>query len=106
MARDVSFVDSGCCLIDAKVYRMLRGFDTSLSGRDAMMDFCIRARAKGFRTVVIPNCIAKYKNKNNESLETSHERLMEKHGELIGKGDVFYNINLPLGMENYILPGT
>ncbi len=31
---------------------------------------------------------------------------MEKHGELIGKGDVFYNINLPLGMENYILPGT
>ena len=106
MPRDVAMVDSGCCLIDAKVYRMLRGFDTSLSGRDAMLDFCLRARAKGYRTVVIPNVIAKYKNKNNESSQESHDRLMEKHGDFIQKGDGFYNKNLPLGLENYILPGT
>jgi hypothetical protein len=30
---------------------------------------------------------------------------MEKHGELIEKGDGFYNKNLPVGMENYRLPG-
>ncbi len=106
MARDVAFVDAGCCMIDAKVYRMLRGFDTSLSGKDAMLDFCIRARAKGYRTVVVPRCVAKYKNKNNESLEESHERLMEKHGKLISAGDIFYNKNLPMGMENFILPGA
>lgn len=106
MPRDVAMVDSGCCLIDAKVYRMLHGFDTSLSGRDAMLDFCLRAKAKGYRTVVVPKVIARYKNKNNESSEESHERLMEKHGDTISKGDGLYNKNLPMGMENYVLPGS
>jgi hypothetical protein len=31
---------------------------------------------------------------------------MQKHGEAIALGDGFYNKNLPIGMENYILPGT
>ena len=106
MPRDVSMVDSGCCLIDAKVYRMLHGFDTSLSGKDAMLDFCLRAKARGYRTVVVPKCIARYKNKNNESSQESHDRLMENHGDFIQKGDGFYNKNLPIGVENYILPGT
>ena len=106
MARDVAFVDAGCCMIDAKVYRMLRGFDTSLSGKDAMLDFCMRARAKGYRTVVVPRCVARYKNKNNLSTQESHERLMEKHGDVISKGDKFYNKNLPMGMDNFILPGA
>jgi len=106
MPRDVAMVDSGCCMIDAKVYRMLHGFDTSLSGKDAMLDFCIRARKKGFRTVVVPKCIARYKNRDNISEGASHDFLMEKHGELINKGDSFYNKNLPVGMENYVLPGV
>jgi GT2 family glycosyltransferase len=106
MPRDVAMVDSGCCMIDAKVYRMLRGFDPRLSGRDAMLDFCLRAKARGFRTVVIPKCIARYKNKNNNSTQESHDFLMEKHGELIQQGDGFYNKNLPLGLENYLLPGA
>ncbi len=106
MARDVAMVDSGCCMIDAKVYRMLRGFDKSLSGKDAMLDFCIRARKKGYRTVVVPRCIARYKNRSNISESSSHEFLMEKHGEIISDGDGFYNKNLPIGMENYLLPGA
>ena len=105
MPRDVSMVDSGCCMIDAKVYRMLHGFDKNLSGRDAMLDFCLRAKERGYRTIVIPKCIARYKNKDNTSLAESHEYLMNKHGELIGNGDGFYNKNLPIGVENYILPG-
>ena len=114
MPRDTSVVDGGCFMIDAKVFRMLRGFDTSLSGQDALTDFCIRARAKGFRTIVIPNCIGRYKHPgsrdyNLQVLEDapspSHERLMEKHGEKFSKGDIYYNRNLPMGMENYIMPG-
>ncbi len=105
MSRDVAMVDAGCCLIDAKVYRMLHGFDTGLSGRDAMLDFCMRARDRGYRTIVLPRCIARHKNKNNESTQQSHEYLLEKQGELLEKGDGFYNANLPMGLENYILPG-
>ena len=104
--RDVSMVDSGCCMIDSKVYRMLRGFDTRLSGQDAMFDFCLRAKARGFRTVVIPKVVARKKNRNTITSSDSHEVIMEKHAEIIKAGDGFYNRNLPIGMENYILPGT
>ena len=106
MARDVAMVDCGCCLIDSKVYRMLHGFDTRLKGQDAMFDFCIRARQRGFRAVVIPKVIARRKKKEVITSSESHEILMEKHGEIIKQGDSFYNRNLPIGMENFILPGT
>ena len=105
MPRDVSMVDGGYCMIDAKVYRGLHGFDPSLSGRDAMLDFCLRAREKGYRIVVDPSCIARYKNKLVESSEDSHNALMEKQGETIAKGDPYYNKILPLGMTNFVLPG-
>ncbi len=106
MPRDVSMIDAGCCMIDAKVYRMLHGFDTRLSGQDAMFDFCLRAKARGFRTVVVPKVIARSKRKPVITSSDSHELIMEKHGEFIQKGDEFYNKNLPIGMENFILPGT
>lgn len=110
MSRDVAFVDAGCCMIDAKVYRMLHGFDTRLSGNEAMMDFCIRAKKKGYRTVVLPKCIAINRRrpaidpKEDETVAT-HDILLEKHGDFIAAGDGFYNKNLPMGIDNYILPG-
>jgi GT2 family glycosyltransferase len=82
MPRDVAMVDAGCCMIDAKVYRLLHGFDTRLSGQDAMFDFCLRARARGFRTIVIPKVIARKKNRVTITSTDSHEILMEKHGEI------------------------
>lgn len=111
MPRDVAFVDAGCCMIDAKVYRMLHGFDTRLSGNDALFDFCLRARKRGFRTVVLPKCIAidrnrpVTKNENDEEGIAPNNTLLEKHGEIIKYGDGYYNKNLPMGVENYILPG-
>ena len=106
MPRDVSMVDCGCCLIDAKVYRMLHGFDTRLTGQDAMFDFCLRARERGFRTVVVPRVIARRKSGELITSSAGHELIMEKHGEKIALGDGLYNKYLPIGMENYILPGT
>ena len=106
MPRDVAVVDCGCCLIDAKVYRMLRGFDTRLTGQDAMFDFCLRARKRGYRIIALPSVIARWKNRELITSTDNHDIIMEKHGEFIEKGDMFYNKNLPIGMENYILPGT
>ena len=112
MPRDVAFVDAGCCMIDAKIYRMLHGFDTRLSGNDALFDFCIRARKRGYRTVVLPKCIAINKNRPTQETENEEEKnapnntILEKHGDIIKKGDGFYNRNLPMGNYNFILPGT
>ncbi len=106
LPRDVAMVDAGCCLIDEKVYRSLRGFDPALTGRDAMLDFCIRARKKGYRTVVIPECIGRYKSKHIESSGQSNAILIEKHPGIFEKGDDFYNKNLLMGLQNYMLPGA
>lgn len=104
MPRDVAMVDAGCCLIDEKLYRSLKGFDPALTGRDAMLDFCIRARQKGYRTVVIPECIGAYKSRHIVSNSESNAYLLEKHRTMFEKGDDFYNKNLLMGLHNYMLP--
>lgn len=100
--RDVSMVDSGYCMIDAKVYRKIGGFDPKLSGRDVMLDFCLRAKQHGFRTVVEPAVIARDLARENESSQASNALLMGRWGEVIATGDPYYNPNLPVGLENYL----
>lgn len=98
--RDVSLVDEGFCILNAKYYRKLGGLDNRLCPREALLDYCMRAREHGLRTVVEPMVIARHKNKKVISSSDSHDAFMEKHKELIWLGDPYYNPNLPLGMEN------
>ena len=99
--REIGMVDGAFCMISKKAYRSLGGFDTSLSGRDVMLDFCIRARAKGYRIIIDPTIIAKKNNSNIISEEGSHNRLVEKLSDELLKGDPFYSPNLAMGLENH-----
>lgn len=101
LAREVSMVDFGYCLIDAKIYRKLQGFDTELSGRDLMLDFCIRARENGYRIIVDPSILVRRLSGQADSTESSRMRLLEKHGEQLLQGDPMYNANLPCDLDNY-----
>lgn len=101
--RDVSMVDADYCMIDAKVYRKLGGFDPSFSGRDVMLDFCLRVQQAGLRVIVDPAIIARSNPRQIESSESSNERLLEKWGEVLKKGDPLYNPNMMMGLENYQL---
>lgn len=103
--RDCSLVDPGCCMIDAKVYRKLGGFNPKLTGRDAMLDFSMRAREKGLRTIVVPYISGRYKEKEVISNEESRATLNELWKNSLAEGDAFYNKNLNIGMINYRLPG-
>ena len=99
--REISMVDADFCMISAKAYKLLGGFDKTLKGRDIMLDFCIRARKRGYRTIIEPSIIAK-KNVNEViSEEGSHNRLIDKLGEDIIKGDPYYSPNLAMGLENH-----
>ncbi len=99
--RDVSAVDGAYCLIDAKIYRKLGGFDPKLTGRDVMLDFSLRARKAGFRTVVIPQVMVFRSKQQAESSEESNIRLYSQWEEQLKKGDPCYNINLPASLNNY-----
>ena len=101
--RDVSMVDSAYCMIDAKVYRKLGGFDPKLSGRDVMLDFCLRVRKAGLRVVVNPEVIARNTSKNVESSQESRELMQQRWGDVFAEGDPLYNPNMSMGLANYRL---
>ncbi len=101
--RDVSAVDAGYCMIDAKVYRKLGGFTKGLSGRDVMLDFCLRAREAGFRTVVVPQVSVFRPSPQPESTQSSSQLLLNKWEGTFIQGDPYYSPNLPLSLNNYKL---
>lgn len=103
LPRDVSMVDAAYCMIDAKVYRKLGGFDPKLSGRDVMLDFCLRVRRAGLRVVVEPGVVARNATKSIESSQESHQLMQERWGDVFAEGDPMYNPNMSMGLANYQL---
>ena len=101
--REVSMVDFPYCKIDSKVYRKLGGLDPKHSGRDQILDFCLRAKKAGYRTIVDPRIIVKSPGKQDESSRVSHEAMLEKWADLLAEGDPYYNPNLTMGLLNYRL---
>lgn len=101
LPRDVSSVDVGFCLIKKKVFKGLNGFDKSLDRQSVMLDFCLRAKRAGYRTVYTPKIKAKRKLTLHDPDIVGREILIGKWGETITKGDPLYNINLPMGLDNY-----
>ena len=101
--QDVIAVDDGYCMIDAKFFKRCGGFDRNLTGRDRMLDLCLKARAGGMRVVYVPSAMAIRKNKELFSSQQSHERLVERWQNTLREGDPFYNVNLPMGLDNYTL---
>ncbi len=99
--QDVSMVDFGFCMLNKRIYKKLSGFDTSLSGRELMLDYCLRAREAGYRIVVEPGIIARRKGGHPESSQESNENFVAKWQETLELGDPCYNPNLMMGLENY-----
>ena len=110
ISQEISCADPGCCLIDAAVYKKLRGFRKDLAERDRMLDFCLRARAAGYRIIYEPQATARRKEQSPESSRYSHEKMMKMYGPSgentrirFGQGDPYYDPNLPMGVTNYTL---
>ena len=66
-----------------------------------MLDFCLRAKKAGYRTIVDPGIIVKSPGKQDESSQVSREAMLEKWEDLLAEGDPYYNPNLPMGLLNY-----
>jgi hypothetical protein len=103
LAQDVGMVDADYCLIDERVYRGVGGFDPSLTGRDIMLDFCLKVRRANRRVVFVPMVTARKVEPRSFSDQASNEYLMSKWKDTLALGDPYYNRNLPMGLENYIL---
>lgn len=102
LPQDVAMVDFGFCLIKRRVFKGLNGLDSNLSGKALMLDFCIRAKRAGYRTVFTPEVRAKRRHTVYET-DIENGALFEKWQEYIEMGDLYYNKNLPMGNQNYFL---
>ncbi len=102
-AQEVSMVDMSYCMIDAKFFKKSGGLDRRLTGRDQMLDLCLRALEGGRKVIYEPSVVVRQVPGEVISQEASHRRLMEKWGSVIEKGDRYYSPNLPAGLLNYRL---
>ena len=96
-------VDFDYCMLDAKIYRKLGGFDGNLTGRDLMLDYCMRAIERGYRVVVDPAIIIRGGKRDFDSTRESSAYFLEKWQDRLIPEDPFYNRNLPMGLENFRL---
>lgn len=104
LPQDVSMVDQALFMIDAKTFERVGGFDRRLTGRALMLDLCLKVRQLGQRIVFDPGVVARKKHEEDVLFdELSTATLYELWGELLAKGDPYYNRNLPMGLQNYRL---
>ena len=110
LSQEISVADTALCMIDAAVYKKLRGFRTNLSGNDRMLDFCLRARAAGYRVIYEPLVVGKKTASQPRSSELSHQKIRKLYGPdgsnsriRLSDGDPYYDSNLSFGGDNYSL---
>ena len=79
------------------------------------MDFCLRLREQGLLNVYTPYCEAIHHESISRGYEDTSEKkerfrqevlyMMERHEGVLKNGDPYYNPNLTLEHENFMLSG-
>ena len=111
--QDLSAVTAACMMVKRSVYEELGGLEEELKVAFNDVDFCLRAREKGYLVVYDPNVELYHFESKSRGMEDSKEKLrrfqneieyMRSHWlELLKKGDPMYNPNLTLTKWDYSL---
>ena len=111
--QDLSAVTAACMMVKRSVYEELNGLEEELKVAFNDVDFCLRARGKGYLVVYDPNVELYHFESKSRGTEDSKEKIrrfqneieyMRSHWlELLKKGDPMYNPNLTLTKWDYSL---
>jgi len=100
-ARNVAAVTGACLLTRTDLYRQLGGFDEAkLQVAYNDVDYCLRAGAAGFRTVVTPQAVLRHigsASRGNSYAEREHVEYLARHG---GFRDPFHSESLQFPPKN------
>ena len=96
-SRDTSAVTAACLLVRADLFDRLGGFDREFNVLCYDADFCLRARALGYK--VIQDAYAVLRHTEIEGHEVAHgsphwadfRRFLSRHGNHVFAGDPFYS---------------
>lgn len=111
--QDLSAVTAACMMVKRSAYEELGGLEEELKVAFNDVDFCLRARDKGYLVVYDPNVELYHFESKSRGTEDSKEKVrrfqneieyMRSHWlELLKKGDPMYNPNLTLTKWDYSL---
>jgi GT2 family glycosyltransferase len=113
--QDVSALTGAMMMVERKKYLEIGSFDeTSFGVAYNDVDFCLRARERGYLNVFTPHVEAYHHESASRGYEDDFkkirrfnrekENLKARHGEALERGDPYYNPNLDRNRDDFRLP--
>lgn len=112
-AQDMSAVTGACLMVKKSLYDKVGGLDESFAVSLNDIDFCLKLRALGLWNVWTPFAEMFHFESNSRGSDLEGEgadryqrecdAFRERYGELIDKGDPFYNVNFSLDRSDFSL---
>lgn len=113
VSRNVSGVTAAMLMVKTSLYKQLEGLDEEFHVAFNDVDFCTRLHKAGLQNIYTPYAEAYHYESITRGQEDTTEKqerfkreidlFQKKHGDLLAKGDPYYNPNLTLQYEDYRL---
>ncbi len=110
-AQDFSAVTAACLMVSKAIFEEVGGFDEKFAVAYNDVDLCLAIRKKGYKNIWTPLAEAYHYESVSRGYDTDPERqgrflsevdrFKEKWGEIIEKGDPYYNVNLTLDFSDF-----
>jgi GT2 family glycosyltransferase len=104
--RDVSGVTAACMMVPRPAFQAVGGFDERLQVALNDVDLCLRLRARGYRIVYTPFAVLYHHESGTRGRlhpPQEEELVWSIWGDLIRRGDPYYNPNLTLSRTDWSL---
>ena len=104
--RNTSAVTGACMMVRRTVFEELGGFDERLQFAFNDIDFCLRARERGYLVVYTPYAVLSHYEGATRGilhLRADEQHMRRRWGKLIDRGDPYYNPNLSREHEDFRL---
>jgi O-antigen biosynthesis protein len=106
VTRNCSAVSSACMLMRREVFQQAGGFDLSLSGALADVDFCLKIRRADYRIVYTPLAKLHWHATHDDKQDTSGEAILRQRWANVLECDPYYNPNLSRERADFSLETT
>jgi GT2 family glycosyltransferase len=106
VTRNCSAVSSACMLTRRDVFQQAEGFDVSLSGALADVDFCLKIRRADYLIVYTPFAKLHYHAAHDDKQNTSGDAILRQRWANLLERDPYYNPNLSRERADFSLETT
>ena len=114
-AQNMSAVTGACMMVKKSIYDDLGGLDEEFSVAFNDVDFCLKARQKGYLNIFTPYCEMYHYESKSRGFETTKSKknrfkkevkmFRTKWKDVIDAGDPYFNPNFSLDRPDFYIPG-